>query len=82
MTTTVHVNRRLASGGTYRLGTAAKNEAGWRFLPAVSGRKTSTKAHETWEECLPRWVGYPDGCETEMRPDEAQHDRFMAKVRA
>ena len=63
---TVKVSRRLPSGSVYLLGTAAKNAAGWRFIPTVCGRRPSSKAHDTWEECLPRWVGYPDRCETEV----------------
>jgi len=59
--------RRLAGNGgrdTYHLGTAVHTEQGWRFIPNVSGRKSSRKFHPTMEKCLPRWVGYPDRCES------------------
>ena len=44
------------------LGHASKLEYGWYFFPNVVGRKPSTKARAKWEECVPRWVGYPDKC--------------------
>jgi hypothetical protein len=37
---------------------------GWRFFPRVSGREPSRKFYPTLEACLPRWVGYPDSCES------------------
>jgi len=66
MTTVIAVERTLADGSTYRLGNAIKQTAGWRFIPTVSGRSTSRKAWPTWEACLPRWVGYPDRCQTKV----------------
>ena len=63
---TYRFTRRLADGSTFVLGHAVRNEAGWRFLPNVSGRSPSRKAHKTMEKCLPRWVGYPDHCESEV----------------
>jgi hypothetical protein len=59
------VHRRIKDGSTFRLGCAVRNEAGWRFIPNVSSRHPSRKAHRTFPKCLPRWVKYPDGCETE-----------------
>ncbi len=37
---------------------------GWKFHPRVSGREPSRKFHATLEACLPRWLGYPDSCES------------------
>ena len=66
----IYFNRRLAgNAGLYRLGTAFKNDRGWKFYPHVAGRRPSAKFHVTWEACLPRWVGYPDACESEFAPD-------------
>jgi len=56
--------RRFASGEVGKLGTAVQRADGWRFVPAVAGRMSSRKAHPTLEKCLPRWVGYPDYCES------------------
>lgn len=58
-------NRRLAGGGTYTLGTAVRYNEGWRFLSNVASHKSSRKYHPTMEACLPKWVGYPDHCESE-----------------
>ncbi len=60
----VTFNRRLQDGSTFRLGTAVRNDAGWRFIPNVAAHKSSRKAHPTMDKCVPRWVGYPDRCET------------------
>ena len=38
---------------------------GWIFIPHVFGRNPSRKYHPTWEACLPRWIGYPNYCESE-----------------
>lgn len=46
------------------LGCAVQLAEGWKFIPLVSGKSTSRKFHATWEKCLPRWVGYPDSCES------------------
>lgn len=62
------VERRLPDGQVFRLGTVVLRGDclgfGYRFIPAVSSRKPSRKVHATFEKCLPRWVGYPDNCET------------------
>lgn len=42
---------------------------GWQFYPLVSGRKPSRKHHPTFEACMPRWTGYPDGCISEVVSD-------------
>jgi len=57
--------RRLADGTRFLLGTACRNELGWRFIPNVVARKSSRKNHPTLRACLPRWIGYPDHCESE-----------------
>lgn len=57
--------RRLTDGSTYRLGTAVQYPEGWRFLSNVAAHKSSRKFHATMEKCLPRWLGYPDKCESE-----------------
>jgi hypothetical protein len=60
-----HIVRCLRDGSTYLLGVAVSREPGqWRFLPNVSGKSPSRKYHPTFEKCLPRWVGYPDSCES------------------
>ena len=41
-----------------------KLKEGWKFYPCVSGRAPSRKFHATLEACLPRWLGYPDACES------------------
>jgi hypothetical protein len=46
------------------LGTVRWMVNGYRFFPNTSSRKPSRKSHPTFESCLPRWVGYPDRCET------------------
>jgi hypothetical protein len=56
--------RRLGDGSTYRLGTACQYADGWRFISNVSSHKSSRKFHPTMERCLPRWLGYPDRCES------------------
>ena len=68
MTTAYRFLRRLNDGSTFILGSAVKYHGaggGWRFFPNVSGRRVSRKRHATLEKCLPRWVGYPDHCESE-----------------
>jgi hypothetical protein len=63
--------RRLPNGSTFVLGTAVEYTewlgapGGWRFFPNVVTRRPSLKRHATLEKCLPRWVGYPDHCESE-----------------
>ena len=67
---TYRFTRRLADGSTFILGHAVQYPSalgapgGWRFFPNVSGRAPSRKRHATMEKCLPRWVGYPDHCES------------------
>jgi len=68
---TYRFTRRLNDGSAFILGHAVQYEpsvlgdpGGWRFFPNVSGRKPSLKRHATMEKCLPRWVGYPDHCES------------------
>jgi hypothetical protein len=56
--------RRLPGGSVYHLGTAVQYADGWRFLSNVSSHKSSRKFHPTMEKCLPRWVGYPNKCES------------------
>ncbi len=65
MTRRIQFNRRLLSGQNFVLGTAREDNFGWRFTPSVSGRSPSRKSHSTLEKCLPRWLGYPDQCESE-----------------
>jgi hypothetical protein len=61
-------NRSEADSDRYLVGVATYFAGqGWRFNPRVSGRKPSRRFYLTWEECVPRWVGYPDRCETETR---------------
>jgi len=68
----VHFNRRLPNGTTYRLGAAVQNDAGWRFISNVASHHSSRKAHVTMKKCIPRWVGYPDRCETEVMRAEVE----------
>ena len=63
---TIHFIRRLKDGSTYRLGTAARSENGWRFISNVASHHSSRKFHLTWKKSLPRWVGYPDHCEIDI----------------
>ncbi len=65
MTSYRFFRRTMPDGGKALLGTATKRSDGWRFVPNTSGRKPSRKAHPTMEKCLPKWVGYPDRCESE-----------------
>jgi hypothetical protein len=58
--------RRLADGTSrVLLGTACHYEAGWRFIPNNAVNKPSRKSHPTLRKCLPRWIGYPNHCESE-----------------
>ncbi len=65
MTKFVRFYRRPLKGTRYRIGTAYQNENGWRFIPSDAVHRCSRKSHPTMEKCIPRWVGYPDGCESE-----------------
>lgn len=52
------------------IGHAIKTAAGWVFVPYLIGRPLGRIA-ESWEKCLPKWVCYPDGCESRrMEPVE------------
>ena len=64
---TVRFNRRLNDGTLYMLGAAVEYAEGWRFVPNVAAHKSSRKFHPTMERCVPRWVGYPNKCESEVR---------------
>lgn len=58
--------RRLAGGEeAIVLGTASLQSDGWRFTPNQSNRRPR-RAAKSFEDCLPRWVGYPDRCESEV----------------
>lgn len=61
----LRVFRRFANGEVLVLGTTVEYEQGWRFVPRVSGRSASRKYWPNWEKSLPKWVGYPNSCETE-----------------
>ena len=67
---TIRFYRALAGDerGPY-LGAAVLKPRGWRFIPGVSGRKTSRRVWPTWEACVPRWVGYPDKCMSDRAVD-------------
>lgn len=56
--------RVLPDGSTYHLGTAVEYNDGWRFISNVSAHRSSRKYHATMEKCLPRWIGYPDRCQS------------------
>lgn len=63
--------KRFTDGSTYRLGTAIEySDRTWKFMPNISGRAKSSRYHPTWERCLPRWIGYPDHCESTVREVE------------
>ena len=62
--TAIIVERQLAGGSIGKLGSASRNHEGWKFIPAVCGRKASRKRWPTFESCLPKWVGYPHACKT------------------
>ena len=57
--------RRLADGSIGILGAARQTSLGWKFFPA-NQRKPSRKFHETMESCLPRWLNYPDACQSRV----------------
>lgn len=65
MNDTVRFHRKLADGSRFFLGAAVHKATGWRFIPNVASHKSSRKDWPTWEQCVPRWVGYPDHCESE-----------------
>lgn len=62
------INGSDPASDRYLVGVAAYHkDKGWRFFPRISGKLPSRVYHPTWEKCVPRWVGYPDRCETETR---------------
>ena len=67
-TTCYAVERRLPDGQVIRLGTVVKNAQGYRFRPFTTAHQSSRRDHATFEGCLPRWVGYPERCETRLLP--------------
>ena len=64
MSKTVIFERRFPNGTVGRLGVAQYANNGWYFIPFVSSRRSSRKSHPTMEACIPRWVGYPNACES------------------
>ena len=66
LTNNVVFYRRLTDGTVYRLGTAAQYPSGWKFISNVASHKNSRKFHPTMLKCLPRWIGYPDRCESAL----------------
>jgi hypothetical protein len=65
--TVISVRRRLPPDGkVYEIGRACRDLHGWRFYPVTTAHGPSRKHWESWEACLPRWVGYPNRCETEV----------------
>lgn len=49
------------------LGEAVKVEGkGWAFFPDPQWGGAIGGAGATWEACLPKWVQYPNGCESEV----------------
>jgi hypothetical protein len=62
--TNYRFERVLANGATYVLGTAVEYDDGWRFISNVAAHRSSRKFHPTMERCLPRWVGYPNYCQS------------------
>jgi hypothetical protein len=56
--------RSTTHGRSGILGHARLYSRGWKFMPNVAGRHRSRKFHPTLKRCLPRWVRYPDGCES------------------
>jgi len=58
--------RPLKDGSTYFLGSAVKNEQGWRFMSNVASRRGSRKFYPTMQACVPRWVR-PKECQVEVK---------------
>ncbi len=63
--TTYRFTRQLNNGSVFILGHAVQDERGWKFIPNVSSNKPSRKFHPTLRKCLPRWIGYPNHCQSE-----------------
>lgn len=84
MTTRILVIQGRGPGRTDRLplGVLSERVSGWRFMPFITSRRASTKAHPTWEAALPRWTGGLDRTESiRMEPGESIADalkRFPA----
>ena len=74
MVTAIRFFRRVpGSDQVLVLGSACLvRNGGWRFVPNVSSRRPSRYEHKTWEACLPRWVGYPDYCESVVTGEDWQ----------
>ena len=65
---TIDFYRRFPNGDASRLGHASyRPDLGWKFFPANARNKPSRKFWETMDGCLPRWLHYPDGCESRER---------------
>lgn len=62
------VERTLGGGEVVRLGTVRWVGDGYRFVPSVPGRRPSRKSFGSLSDALPRWVGYPNRCETRGLP--------------
>ena len=62
-------SRRLSDGSLFRLGTAVRMVGGWKFISGVAAHRNSRKLHPTFGACVPRWVGYPNKCESEFNMD-------------
>jgi len=59
------LQRKFSDGSVGKLGVAVQHDDyRWKFYPLVAGRDASRKYHPTFEECLPKWIGYPDRCES------------------
>lgn len=46
----------LVTEKNLKIGACVESHDGWRFIPAVTGRKGSRKSWPTAEECIPRWA--------------------------
>ena len=53
---TRYLVRDTASGTALLVGCCSHGRDGWRFIPHVSGRKTSRRAWPTAGACIPRWA--------------------------
>lgn len=68
----IKVSRNLNDGSRLCIGMVSLFNKGWKFNPYIFGRNRSTKFHETWEKAIPKWVGYPNSCETEVVYDHSE----------
>ena len=55
-TETRYLVRDTATGVIVLVGCCSHGRGGWRFIPHVSGRKTSRRAWPTAEACIPHWA--------------------------